>query len=64
MIASVEPPPPVNMQTQAQPAPLPPPFTLDPGRDNNVPDYSQVHCTKMYDKAIAPLEEKCDSTPE
>ena len=51
-------PPPVN------PAPPVPAFTLGPGRDNTVLDWSTPADTKLYYKAIAVLDNKFDRTPE
>ena len=58
------PPPPV-----VQPAPpAPPAFALGPGRSHAVLDYDDPNtgatATKLYNKAIAPLEEKFDGEPD
>ena len=58
------PPPPV-----VQPAPpAPPAFALGPGRSHAVLDYDDPNtgstATKLYNKAIAPLEEKFDGQPD
>ena len=58
------PPPPV-----VQPAPpAPPAFALGPGRSHAVLNYDDPNtgttATKLYNKAIAPLEEKFDGEPD
>ena len=55
---------PATMQAQAPQVPWLPLFALGPGTDNHILNYSQVSCTMMYCKAIAPLEEKFDGMPE
>ena len=58
------PPPPVVQPTP----PAPPAFTLGPGRSHAILDYddpnTRATATKLYDKAIAPLEEKFDGEPD
>ena len=51
-------PPPVN------PAPPAPVFTLGPGEDNTILDWSIPANTKLYYKAIAALDNKFDGTLE
>ena len=46
-----------------QPAPVPPAFTLGPGRCNSLLDYSNTSHIKTYYKAVTPLEHKFDSKP-
>ena len=56
----VLPPPPLALPA----APAPPAFALGPGRSHAVLDYDDPNtgatATKLYNKAISPLEEKFD----
>ena len=58
------PPPPVVPPVP----PAPPAFALGPGRSHAVLDYDDPNtgasATKLYNKAIAPLEEKFDGEPD
>ncbi|KAL7565368.1 hypothetical protein ACA910_013588 [Epithemia clementina (nom. ined.)] len=63
------PPPPAVPPPQVPPPPVVPvmavAFTLSPGRNNNVLDYDNYQeAVKLYHKAIAPMEELFDGTPE
>ena len=40
------------------------PFSLGPGRDDNVLDFTAVGAKKHYSKSIVPLKEKFDGTAE
>ena len=46
----------------AQPAPVPPAFTLGPGRGNLLLDYSYTSHIKTYYKVVTPLEHKFDGS--
>ena len=65
--APVLPAPPPPLVVQPAP-PAPPAFTLGPGRSHAVLDYDDPNtgatATKLYYKAIAPLEEKFDGEPD
>ena len=50
-------------QGVAQVAPIPPAFTLRPGRGNGLLDYSNTPHIKTYYKAVTPLKHKFNSKP-